>query len=624
MFRRVPQRLLPAYTPSMQSAKLAWELLDRGDKRRFWVLLVLMVINGGLEMCGMGLVLPYIGIIGDPGLIHRNASLEGVYRFLGLANFNQFVVLLSFLLFGMFLFKNAFGLFLQNLLLRFAFLKQLDLGRMQMRICIVRPYEYFLTHNSADIVRNLTSSIPSVCAAVIVPWLTLLTDLVMTAGLLVLIVYIQPVAALAAIGVIGPLSYLIFRACRHRVLHYGTEQNREYRAMVKHSTEALQGIKEIKASGRGDYFVDRYLESSRLYLRAMRLFSFVGNVPRAVLETAMVGAITLVVLVMMWVAKGQLQNAVPLLAVYAAAGVRVMPACNRMIIALNSIRFHTSTLEIVSAEVRESQRLNADERAPAKTAQMPFQRALDLDEIGFRYEGSSEMLFDGLSLRINRGESVAFIGRSGSGKSTLVDLILGLLSPLSGTVKVDGREISEDPGPWQKQVGYIPQQIYLVDDTLARNVALGLTESEMDLDRLRRVIAMADLQDLVNDLPLGLDTLIGEHGVMLSGGQRQRLGIARALYRQPSLLIMDEATSALDNISERKVIEAISALGDSVTVIMVAHRLSTVKYCDRVFLLDKGRIIDSGNYEKIAERHPYFINPAGGSANPATESIHLV
>ena len=427
---------------------------------------------------------------------------------------------------------------------------------------------------------------------------------------------------MVALGVTGPLAYLLFRVCKQQILRYGEDQNKEYRTMVKHSTEALQGIKEIKASGRGDYFVDRYLQSARLFLRALRLNNFLSAMPRAALEVMMIMAITLVVLVVLYFSHDQIQKIVPLLAVYAAVAVRVLPAINRIIMAMNGIRFNHASLLVVAAEQRESERLNAMQVAPAQRAQGParrFQRAVELQEIGFRYAGSSETLFAGLSLTIKRGESVAFIGRSGSGKSTLVDLILGLLDPVSGAVKVDGESVRDALPAWQQQVGYIPQQIYLVDDTLAHNVALGISETEIDSARLNEVIAMADLQELINELPQGLNTVVGEHGVMLSGGQRQRIGIARALYRRPALLIMDEATSALDNISERKVIQAISALGDSVTVIMVAHRLSTVRYCDQVYLLERGRIADSGDYEHIAERHPYFINP-GKSTKPAQHS----
>lgn len=604
----------------MQDAKLAWELFDRHDKHRFWALLVFMLVNGGLEMCSMGLIFPYIGIIGDPGLMRRNVLLGKIIGFLGLTNFNHLIVFLSLLLLGLFIFKNLFGLFLQNLLLRFALQKQLALCRMQMNTCIIRPYEYFLTHNSADVVRNLTNAIPNVCTGVILPWLNVLTEVFLMTGVLTLIIYVQPVAALIAIGVVGPLAFVLFKACRQRTLGYGNEQNLQYRSMLKHSAETLQGIKEIKASGRGKYFVDRYLKSTYHFLLAGRRYSFMVNVPRAFLEVTMIGAITLVVLVMLYFTHERIQQVVPLLALYAAAAVRVMPSFNRIITAMNGIRFSQASLSEVVSEYREGLRLDAaqiPDKDSAAERTWVLRQAVELRDIVFRYAGAGETLFDGLSLRIRQGECVAFIGRSGSGKSTLVDLILGLLSPESGVVEVDGHGICSDLSAWQRQVGYVPQQIYLVDDTLLRNVALGVADEDIDLERLRNVIAMADLKNYVDELPQGLATLVGEQGVMLSGGQRQRIGIARALYRQPSLLIMDEATSALDNISERKVIEAISALGKSVTVIMVAHRLSTVRYCDQVYLLDKGRVVDFGDYDHIAERHPYFINPGGGNFEAA-------
>ena len=610
----------------MKDAELAWGLLNRQDKRRFWALLALMLVNGSLEICGIGLIFPYIGIIGDPELIHRNVWLEKFYQLARLTTFNQLVVLLSALLLGVFIFKNCYGLFLQRRLLRFAMLKQLDLGKMQMVTCVLRPYEYFLSHNSSAIVRNLTSSIPNVCNGVIVPWLNLLTDMFMVIGVLALIIFVQPLAALIAIGVAGPLSWLLFSACKNRILKYGTEQNSEYRAVVKHSTETLQGIKEIKASGRGGYFVDRYVESASRYLRALQHYSFLVVVPRSSLEVIMVGTVTLVVLIMLFFSKTPIQQVVPLLAVYATAAVRVMPSFNRIIMSMNGIRFYRASTQEVMSEYREGQVLTAEQpsRSPVDASAWQFRQSVELREVDFQYSGSREAIFNRLSLRIKRGESVAFIGRSGSGKSTLVDLILGLLEPAAGVIAVDGRDIRTDLEAWQQQVGYIPQQIYLMDDTLKRNVALGVADAAVDLEQLDRVLKMADLQEFVSGLPRGTETMLGEHGVMLSGGQRQRIGIARALYRQPSLLIMDEATSALDNISERKVIEAISTLSGSVTVIMVAHRLSTVKYCNQIYLLEKGRIVDFGDYAHIEERHPYFINPAGEANKPMPSDVQLL
>jgi ABC-type multidrug transport system fused ATPase/permease subunit len=365
------------------------------------------------------------------------------------------------------------------------------------------------------------------------------------------------------------------------------------------ANEALGGVKEIKLLGREKVFLDDYAKVSRFFAIRMALGEALSNSPRYILDMFAFGAI---LGIMMWLFVQDASQVIPVVGIYAFAGYRLMPALQNIYRAITKARFHTAVLETVKRDLE-----NAPADFPEHVKRLTLKDKLELRGISFKYPTASSSLLNGLSLDIKANTSVAFVGSTGSGKTTLVDIILGLLDPDKGTLEVDGMLLSEDKlRNWQANLGYVPQTIFLSDGTIAQNIAFGIPEDEIDREAVRKAAHIANLHEFVMSLPDGYNTIVGERGVRLSGGQRQRIGIARALYHDPGVLILDEATSALDNVTEEAVFQAIKNVTGKKTVIMIAHRISTVRECDQIFVLEKGRIVSRGSYQELLSSSARF------------------
>jgi ATP-binding cassette subfamily C protein len=387
--------------------------------------------------------------------------------------------------------------------------------------------------------------------------------------------------------------------------------------MIQWITQGLGSIKETKVAGREDFFLRWFSEASRRFARASLVFSIMSALPRLVIEVVAVGGMLLVVTVIL-LRGDELSTAIPRLALFAMAAVRIIPSLTRLFSALSSIRFYGPAVPPLHrdlAQAWEDETRLREATLTVRKEQPLLLDALEFREVGFTYEGASAPALAGISLRIARGSSVGFVGPSGSGKSTLIDLLLGLLAPQSGRIVIDGVGLQGVVADWQRSIGYVPQSIYLLDDTIRRNVALGIADEQIDDHAVRRALRQAQLESLVERLPAGTGTVIGENGVRLSGGERQRLGIARALYHGPQVLVLDEATSALDHHTENEITRTIRALVGERTVIVVAHRLSTVQMCDTIFVLTNGRIADAGTFEQLLAHSAEFRTLTGRDWN---------
>jgi ABC-type multidrug transport system fused ATPase/permease subunit len=458
-----------------------------------------------------------------------------------------------------------------------------------------QPFTFHLQRNSATLIRNSQNS-ASVMSGTIDPILSIAADALVTTGMMVLLLVIEPKGTIITILVFALSSIALRRFSSRRIRLWGEAQNFHKGMIIQHLQQGFGGVKDVKILGRENYFVNQYSDHLDGNANVLRRFSLAQAVPRFGLEILMM--IGLASLVSTMVLSGQeLTGILPVLGLFGAAAFRLLPAVNRSILSAQTINLNRPLVDGVAADLGLSISTTSTPSVHSHLAS-----SISVRDLSFSYEMTSTQALAGVSIDIARGEAVGLVGPSGSGKSTLVDILLGLLEPTSGRVLVDGSDIHDNLRGWQDQIGYVPQSIFLTDDTLLRNVAFGLPKDQIDNDAVKSAIRSAQLEDFVASLPDGLDTIVGERGVRLSGGQRQRIGIARALYNNPDVLVLDEATSSLDTETEHGVMQAVQALQGEKTVIIVAHRLSTVEYCDRLYRLENARIVDEGTFSEVTSR----------------------
>jgi ABC-type bacteriocin/lantibiotic exporter with double-glycine peptidase domain len=590
----------------MGSITSVYRLFTVAERAKLGILVGLIVVGGFLEVFGVGVLFPYVAILQDPNRIAQMKYLGALYRWLNVGSDQTFIVAMSAGLLALFCFKALFTIFLVNYQTKFVNDVQTQLGQRLLANYLRSPYEFFLSTNTATLIGNLTASVFQVSTGVIHSALMLTAELVTFLGILAFLVWLSPVFSLISFVFAGAMAFAFLSIIRKRVARYAKEYDVRWKAIIRRVNEALNGVKEIKVLGRGQYFVDSYRRESRAFALAGRRNSVLSQVPRVTLETSAV-AILVIFAVFAIASERTSADVFPILAVFAAATVRIVPNINRFIQAWNTISFYKPAISIVVSGLEGA----GDAAEPVSESAVPLslQRNFRLSVKSFSHSGNPHFQLRDIELSIERGEKIAIVGHSGSGKSTLIDLVLGLFPEFDGSLIVDGRNCRGQEAMWQRTIGYVPQSVLMVDDSIKRNIAFGIEDADIDPVAVARATSLAGLDRVVRTQPEGLDTVIGDRGIRLSGGERQRIGIARALYSDPALLILDEATSALDNQTERQIVDSILALSPAKTIIIIAHRLSSVKLCDRVYLMNSGRVIDVGTFEEIAARHPDFVNP---------------
>jgi ABC-type multidrug transport system fused ATPase/permease subunit len=569
-------------------------LLTAAERRAAAVLFGLMLIGMLLETLGVGLVVPVIALIlqGNPMALHPAISSHlGVLA--GMSQ-RELIIVAMLGLVGAYFLKNAFLAFLIGKQTHFAYDVQEKLSQRLFTIYLRQPYTFHLQRNSSELVRNITGEV-GILTGVLSSGLLMLTELLVTAGVALLLLLVEPVGAILTVLVFCGSAWLFNRITRERISRWGIERQIHDGLRLQHLQQGLGGAKDVKLLGREGEFLAQFQTHNSKSIRVWRLQTTLQSYPRLMFEMLAICGLAVLVLSML-AQQRELSSIVPTLGLFAAAAFRLMPSVNRILTAVQNLRY---TVPVIGSLYRETQLPAPDLKVFSGIGLQPFCKELAIADLVYQYPGAVRPALDHVSINIKRGESVGLIGASGSGKSTLVDVILGLLEPDSGMVAVDGEDVQTRLRYWQDQIGYVPQSIYLTDDTLRRNVAFGLPESEIDTAAVMRAIKSAQLDAFVDTLPDGLDTIVGERGVRLSGGQRQRIGIARALYHDPSVLVLDEATSALDTATEQGVMQAVTALRGSKSIIIVAHRLSTVESCDRLIRLENGRVVAEGTPAEV-------------------------
>lgn len=576
------------------TAQKIWALLTAAEKRSAVFLMIFMFIGMVLETLGIGLVIPTIAAMTQDDLGESYPFLQPFLAFAGNPGQQMIIMGGMLVLVGIYLIKTIFLTFLAWRQASFSFGVLMRLSRDIFSLYLHQPYTFHLQRNSAHLIRNIVTEVNQFIFNGINPGLILLTEGLVLLGIVSLLFAVEPVGAFIVVTVLGLTGLGFYRFTRQRITSWGEARQYHEGFRIQHLQQGLGGVKDAKLLGLENNFIDQYHYHNIRSARAGKLRAVVQQLPRLWLEFIAVTGLAVLVLVLL-VQGSEFSTIVPTLALFAAAAFRLLPSFSRILSAVQSLRFGLAVINTLHKEVELT---NTDNMNECESI-IQFQRMIGLRQVSFTYPDAPAPAVNDLSLTIQRGESVGIIGTSGAGKSTLVDIILGLLKPDQGCITVDGIDIRNNIMSWQGQIGYVPQSIYLTDDTLRRNVAFGLLDNEIDEAEVIRAINAAQLQDFVTSLPHGLETIVGERGIRLSGGQRQRIGIARALYNDPAVLVLDEATSSLDISTESHVMEAVTALQGDKTIIIVAHRLSTVAHCDRIYRIDHGTVVDEGSPEAM-------------------------
>ena len=576
----------------IETVKIVWRLFTRSDRIAFIRIVFMVIIGMFLETVSLGIVVPIIGILTQDNYQEKYPWIVDLFGSLSreeLISAVMVAMVFIYIVRSLFLF---WSLWIQK---GFSASVSGRLSQSLFSIYLRQPYMFHLQRNSSTLMRNAKNA-TSVVTCGVDPFLVLLTDGLVAIAMFSLLIYVEPIGTLAVLLVFGVSTLLFQRLTRRRIDNWGYRVDYHETKILQHLQEGFGGAKDVKILGRENEFLSQHEKHLGESIRINRIYNVILTLPRSFMEIITIVGLCLLV-VSMVVRDRPLSDIVPILGLFAAAAFRVMPSINRLLMATQTLIFNRSIIASVYRDfLLDSPEVNSAQRVE------PFAKQLELKDVSFKYPTAASPSLQEVSLVVKRGEAVGFVGPSGAGKSTLVDVILGLFAPTSGVVSVDGSDVHQNLRNWQNQIGYVPQAIYLTDDTLRRNVAFGLNDENIDDDLVREAIRLAQLQEFVSTLPDGLETVVGERGVRLSGGQRQRIGIARALYHKPSVLVLDEATSSLDTPTEHGVMQAVQALQGSKTVIIVAHRLSTVEYCDRLYRIEDSRITEEGTFAEVVQR----------------------
>jgi ATP-binding cassette, subfamily B, bacterial PglK len=585
----------------LETFRKALHVIGRENRSRWALLVALALVASGLEILGAALVYLLLALIADPGGevalplvgdIRATFDIGSTTLLLGLAG----VMALFFLVRSA---VHVLEIYAQN---RIAHLYGARLAKRLMLGYLSMPYAFHLTRGSADLIRNTQKVVQQLIGQIFLPFIRVVAEIVLVSGMLGFLFVVAAGETLLAVLIIGGTAAVMLRVVQPRLKRLGRLSHHMERDTLAALQQSFHGIRDIKVLGRERAFASIYGEARTQLARASYLHATARDLPRTVMELALLGFI-LTVFVFSVVVQDGAEGTLSMLGLFAYAGLRIQPSLQRIIGGLNDLRFATAPLDDLTRDLRMIEGLAPPRR---EAEPLPFAQAIRLERVSFRYDGADRDAVHEVDLTIVPGEVLGICGPTGGGKTTLTDLITGLLQPTSGRITVDGTDLIDHARRWHAALGVVPQMVFLVDDSLRRNIALGLPDPDIDEDAIDEAVELAQLQEFVQSLPEGLDTRVGERGVRISGGERQRISIARALYRRPHVLVFDEGTSALDNTTESELMAALERLRGSHTILLVAHRLSTVQKADRIVFMQHGEAVALGTYDSLLESSPEF------------------
>ena len=590
-----------------ETIKKIFYILPKGDPYKVSMLFLLMLIKAVLEVLGIGMIPAFVSIVAAPDRVLEIAWLQPVFEWLNITGSRDLLLWGSAALLGIFIVKSAYIIFFNYIEARYIYNRRYLISHRMMSAYMQAPYTFHLQRNTAELLRNVTSEVYILINKVLSKILAMAREGLMAFAILLFLLVVEPLITVIVILFAGLGAGTFLQLTKRKVKEYGVREQVHRSEMIKAVNQGLGGLKDARILNREFEFIKRFSDEARDSSKLLTYISYTSKIPQPLIETVAVAGMMMISAILVWQGR-PLGIIIPILTLFAMAIVRLMPAIRNLTSDYTNLIYNMVSLNPIYNDLKSLEETNREFRAERRDIKpMELEQKIEGCNVFYSYPNSEEHALDGVSFSIPRGKAVAFVGESGAGKTTVVDLLLGLLDPGKGEILVDGRDIRENISAWQRNIGYIPQSIYLADETLRKNIAFGVPVEEIDDKQVMKALELAQLTKMVDDqLPEGLDTILGENGTRLSGGQRQRVGIARALYHNPQVLVMDEATSALDNITEKEITKAIESLKGERTIIMIAHRLTTVQNCDILYLMKDGKIKDMGTYNQLIEKNNEF------------------
>ncbi len=580
----------------MKSFSKLWNMLDAKQRRGALIIFTLTFLGMLFEVLGIGLVIPALALMTDADFIFKHPEFNSLFELFGNPTHEQLIIGGMVALVGVYFIKVLFLSFLVWKQAGFSFGLQAELSKRLFSGYMYKSFVFHLQRNSARLIQNVLIEVTNITNA-LQQGLLLISEVLVLIGIIILLMVVEPLGTMIVLGILALFGWLIYMFTKARILKWGIARQFHEGLRLQHSQQGLGGVKDIKLLGREDEFLNQFNKHTLGSIQVAQRQFTIQQLPRFWLELLAMMGLAILVVIMIWKGKS-VETLLPTVGLFAAAAFRILPSVNRILGAIQNVRYASPAIDTIYNEFEL-----VEENKTLRTKKLlPFNTSLVLTNISYQYPETKSYALINVNLTIPHGTSVGFIGGSGSGKSTLIDIILGLLTPTKGSLNVDGLDIQNNLRGWQDQIGYVPQSVFLTDDTLRRNVALGIDDTEIDDNLVWKAICAAQLECFVNEQPEKIETSVGERGVRLSGGQLQRIGIARALYHDPSILVLDESTSALDSETENGVMDAIRSLQGKKTVIIVAHRLTTIEHCDFLYRLEKGMVVEGGETSDVLKR----------------------
>jgi len=590
----------------MHTFKKLLFLLTPHERKRAGLLIIMIIIMALLDMIGVASILPFMAVLMNPGLLETNVILNTMFQnlsMLGIETRQEFLVALGVLVFALLIISLAFKALTTYAQIRFVQMREHSIAKRLIEGYLHQPYSWFLSRHSADLGKNILSEVSTIIGYGINPLMELIAKGIVTIALIILLIITDPKLAFIVGLSLGSAYLIIFYIIRKYLNQTGEERVANNQLRFTAVSEMFSATKEVKVGGLEETYIKSFSNSAQIFARTQASSLIISQLPRFILEAVAFGGILIIILYIS-VQTGSFNNALPVVSLYVFAGYRLMPALQQIYSSFTNLSFVGPSLNKLYYDLKTLKPIDENQDQGV----LKFNKTITLKNIHYSYPSTSRTALKNINLTIPVKSTVGLVGATGSGKTTTVDIILGLLVAQKGTLEVDGKVITkQNARAWQRSIGYVPQHIYLSDDTVAANIAFGVKPKDINQAAVLKSSKIANLHNFVIDeLPKQYQTTIGERGVRLSGGQRQRIGIARALYHNPQVLILDEATNALDNLTEKAVMDSVNNLSKDITIILITHRLGTVKKCDKIFLLEKGEIKNNGTFKELININESF------------------